>query len=32
MTTLTGLVQWFHQYNTNLLFLGLTITTLTIIQ
>nr|YP_009918085.1 cytochrome c oxidase subunit III [Serratella sp. Yunnan-2018]QLP88987.1 cytochrome c oxidase subunit III [Serratella sp. Yunnan-2018] len=32
MSTLSGLVQWFHFYNTNLLFLGLTITLLTMIQ
>ena len=32
ITTLRGLVQWFHQYNTILLNIGLLITTLTILQ
>jgi hypothetical protein len=32
IATLRGLVQWFHFYNTQLLFLGLGITLLTIVQ
>nr|YP_009918059.1 cytochrome c oxidase subunit III [Ephemerella sp. Yunnan-2018]QLP88961.1 cytochrome c oxidase subunit III [Ephemerella sp. Yunnan-2018] len=32
MATLSGLVQWFHFYNTQLLTLGVTITLLTMIQ
>nr|YP_009479340.1 cytochrome c oxidase subunit 3 [Sabethes belisarioi]AVV61076.1 cytochrome c oxidase subunit 3 [Sabethes belisarioi] len=32
MTTMSGLIQWFHQYNTSLFFLGNIITILTMYQ
>jgi len=32
ITLVSGLVKWFHQYNPNLLILGITITILTIYQ
>nr|QNE85942.1 cytochrome c oxidase subunit III [Euphylidorea dispar] len=32
MTTMAGLIQWFHQYNMKLLLIGLLITTLTMYQ
>nr|AIW06346.1 cytochrome c oxidase subunit III [Teloganodidae sp. MT-2014] len=32
MTTLTGFIQWFHLYSNSLLILGMTITSLTMIQ
>nr|YP_009691866.1 cytochrome c oxidase subunit III [Blepephaeus succinctor]QEG58659.1 cytochrome c oxidase subunit III [Blepephaeus succinctor] len=32
MTTMTGLIKWFHLYETNLLFLGFTINTLVMFQ